>query len=152
MVPQYINFLHIAKCAGTSLMKDLVARDFQFEFHAISNNELCHAKIFDRRAFNIVYLRSPRAHVLSQFLHCKHSRWGKMQTEDRAGLSGFPRNGTDEADFAQWVDYFYSDSWRPTNSSLMNPNKFNDCAPAPAPPPRRHPRPRHCARPPHPRE
>ena len=53
-------------------------------------------------------LRSPRAHVYSQFLQCKHDEWGLRVTNG----TGFPRSGLDTDGFARWIQHFRGGRWR----------------------------------------
>ena len=114
-VPQYFAFLHIAKTGGTSLMHDMAARGHDLRINPLNNNEVCYNKSYAPAQFNMILLRSPRGHVVSQFLHCKHTKWGKNSIVDTA----FPRNGTDEEGFALWVAHFHNDTWRPWNPNAV---------------------------------
>jgi len=50
--------------------------------------------------------RNPRAHILSQYLECKHDDWGKWITNG----TSFPREGSDEAGFDEWLNHFLTES------------------------------------------
>lgn len=51
----------------------------------------------------MVLLRSPRAHVFSQYLECRFDNWGRKATKDSPD---FPRGGRVTADFERWLDHF----------------------------------------------
>ena len=69
--------------------------------------------------FHATYLRSPREHVLSQYLECRYGPWGKRQTK----ATRFPRGRLDfYADFAEWVQIFAH--WG-SNGTMGRHNDFN---------------------------
>ena len=107
---QEIVFIHIPKTAGMT---------FRFTINKLGqfnaqHTEKCYVHLIEhfhkRRphedAFTISFFRSPRSHVLSQFLECKYDNWGKRVTEG----TSFPNKAKDKHDFAKWIDHFYN-SW-----------------------------------------
>lgn len=64
-----IFFMHIPKCAGTSFTEDMV--EHVLPGTPIVSKEGCWGDARGSRVFTM--LRSPRAHVLSMFFHCKTS-------------------------------------------------------------------------------
>jgi hypothetical protein len=71
----------------------------------VGAGERCYDDIFLENGFNFVFLRSPREHVLSQFLECRYSHWAVQRTLG----TGFPSRELVPSDveaFERWVDYF----------------------------------------------
>jgi len=127
---QLYRFVHIAKTAGTSFLRD--ARQHLSNRTALVGAEDCYKNI---RSGNNVYfeklglgpgttregatpvhmsafLRFPRAHVLSLFLECKYDRWGKTLTKQRGPFAA-NSYASDMAAFGAWMLYFTSPSWSP---------------------------------------
>jgi len=104
---QPVRFTHIPKTGGTSLRVDLAALG-----HEIGHLEFCASAPdvgFLKGGWNFVFLRSPRAHVLSQFLECRYDEWGKTMT---AQLPEFPfPTGDDESAFEHWVAHFHNSTF-----------------------------------------
>lgn len=61
----------------------------------------------------IAMLRSPRAHVYSQFLECKYDHWGRKQTQN----TSFPRGNEAiaAAGFSEWLQYFLDEKTQDFN-------------------------------------
>jgi hypothetical protein len=105
---QAVRFTHIPKTGGTSLRVDLQPRGVE-----IGHLEYCAGAPevgFLEGGFNFVFLRSPRAHVLSQYLECRYDKWGQTMTAMLPEFP-FPRNGSDEDGFAEWVKHFHSSTF-----------------------------------------
>ena len=89
-----VEFTHISKTGGTSLFKELYALE-----RALNNSgELGRMeKCFDAYkipiARTMLMVRSPAAHVYSQFAECRDSQWGKRTTEG----TQFPRSNAASA-------------------------------------------------------
>ena len=88
-----ISFTHIPKCSGTS---------FTREMHPRKANQDCYNHMRHSDKMNCVFLRSPRAHVQSQFLECVYDGWGKKVTKHTA----FPRTKDKDDDFESWIRHF----------------------------------------------
>jgi hypothetical protein len=87
-----IRYVHIPKTGGSSLASKwkIFAPEECFDHVAAGAN------------FTMASLRSPRAHVHSLFLECRHSRWGRTQTNGTA----FPRTDNATADYSAWLQHF----------------------------------------------
>jgi hypothetical protein len=98
------RLIHIPKTAGTSLGKDAKNDDFVQSLNMrFLNWEWCFPPHRKDDAFHLMMLRSPRAHVMSQFLECKYDWWGKLVTQNTT----FPRTLDDDLGFAVWLDHFW---------------------------------------------
>jgi hypothetical protein len=133
------SFVHISKCAGASLILELqkyLSKEQVFprrkrgaEFSVHAQNQLIQSK-----HYNLTSLKSPRHHVFSLFMECKHDKWGRKVTNG----TDFPRSGSsiadDEHDFQIWLNHFvntiYSYSGRSFDLSLSETNDFNCYHPA----------------------
>lgn len=86
------TFVHIPKCAGTSFEKD-------FKRNLESSGEVCLMPHLHPSS-TVMFFRSPRQHVLSQFVHCAHNPYHAghhLPAAMRADYaSGFPK----------WLDHF----------------------------------------------
>jgi len=101
---QEFRLIHIPKTAGTSLGKDVKLDNYvQSLDMRVLNWEWCFPPHQKSDAFHLMMLRSPRAHVMSQFLECKYDWWGKMVTQN----TSFPRTLEDTLGFAVWLDHFW---------------------------------------------
>jgi len=98
------RLIHIPKTAGTSLGKDVKNDAFVESLNLrVLNWEWCFPPHRKDDAFHLMMLRSPRAHVMSQFLECKYDWWGKAVTQNTA----FPHSLDDDLGFAVWLDHFW---------------------------------------------
>jgi hypothetical protein len=88
----HIRYVHIPKTGGASLAKKW----------KIFAPEECFDHVTAGGNFTMVSLRSPRAHVHSLFLECRHSQWGQAQTNGTA----FPRTDNGTADYVSWLRHF----------------------------------------------
>mmetsp|Transcript_32288 Transcript_32288/g.99543 ORF Transcript_32288/g.99543 Transcript_32288/m.99543 type:complete len:350 (+) Transcript_32288:416-1465(+) len=95
-----ITFLHITKVAGVSTTREFRARSYK---NVSVPGEPCFADVYDPARRHVVLLRSPRAHVFSQYLECRFDNWGRKATKDSPD---FPRGGRVTADFERWLDHF----------------------------------------------
>lgn len=99
---EQLVLVHVPKTAGTSLKHDLL------ETHSLpvaQSLEHCAPSLRDASpdARLVVVVRRPRAHVLSQFMHCKYFHSGKR---DAHSHPAFDRAEDDALGFARWVEHF----------------------------------------------
>ena len=104
----WLRFLHIPKCAGTSFNTELTQAGFTLT-ESSGERCLCNKPMSspgescnDPTVPVVTLLRSPRAHVYSQYLECRFDDWGKKVTKGTA----FPARGAIEAGFERWLDHF----------------------------------------------
>lgn len=95
-----LSFIHIPKTAGASLVKDTRHAFPHFYPRVMQGEE--HGSLYDRaqrpNSAHLVMLRSPRAHVVSQYAECRYDRWGMKVTTPE-----FPRSRSFEEDFEKWI-------------------------------------------------
>lgn len=119
---QPMVIMHISKTGGSSLLQQLAAdKETSLlgydEPEFFSRWEQCLSLLDTSRAtevqfkmrprnFVLTFFRTPRSHVLSQYLECRFDPWGQNVTNQ----TSFPRNGSQIDDFVQWIDHFH-DSW-----------------------------------------
>ena len=90
-----ISFTHIPKCSGTSFIIEMKPKySHQNCYHAMRNHVI--------NTMNVVFLRSPRKHVKSQFSECYYDSWGKTVTKN----TNFPRTDNVTNDYYTWIDHF----------------------------------------------
>ena len=63
---------HCPKTGGT-LLREILKSELSPRGHAVEGSEACYRYARTAGAFHVSALRSPRAHVLSQFYHCRLS-------------------------------------------------------------------------------
>jgi len=111
----WYSFVHISKCGGSSFIEwandhktggGAVLKTFKLKIDNGKKQKLMQVKgqergnLFDLattpHATRLVFLRSPRAHVLSMFKECKYSPWGKktIQSRKKHGLETIPHQGS----------------------------------------------------------
>lgn len=99
--PIRTNFIHIPKCAGASFAVDLEASGIH-----VKDREMCFGQMYEGPISSTIYmtvLRSPRSHVLSQYMECRYSPWGSEAVKD----TNFPQSHEDfYIDFAKWVLFY----------------------------------------------
>lgn len=108
-----VSYTHIPKTGGTSLESELYALQNATPVgwaHRLGGHERCFHHMFDESAFNIILLRSPRAHVLSQFLECRYDAWGRSATRG-TGFEALVAGAEDEEAFGSWVAHFQPGRW-----------------------------------------
>lgn len=76
------NFLHIPKCAGVSFYREMKDK-INFSDYSPGNNEVCmhymkKTKVNDYKY--VTFVRNPLNHILSQYIMCRYSPWGKQET------------------------------------------------------------------------
>mmetsp|Transcript_14902 Transcript_14902/g.38459 ORF Transcript_14902/g.38459 Transcript_14902/m.38459 type:complete len:788 (-) Transcript_14902:128-2491(-) len=114
-VGQPVALVHIPKAGGTSLLalmnKSASISDFGgngwFDPDFTGKWEQCFSHVRTKDNFVVSMVRSPRAHVLSQFLECRYDTWGKQATE----YKNFPRAASEQEDFVSWLSTFTSE-WK----------------------------------------
>ena len=108
----------------TSLIRELnSANDSAIDPHTFNDYEKCFAQLRRDNAYHITMLRSPRAHVLSQYLECCFDQWGR-ETTANTGIACETDGGQFSSHaFASWVSHF-ADEWTTERGD------FNCCAQA----------------------
>lgn len=107
-----INFLHIPKTAGVSFyteMKHLI----KFSDTSPGRNEKCYYYIKVKRPPQypmVTFLREPVKHVLSQYVFCRYSAWGKSVTGRY--WDSYPDDMYEG--FEKWLEDYESPQWRKT--------------------------------------
>ena len=100
------SFVHIAKCAGSSWIKELQthlsAKRVFPKYLAGQEYSVYEQKQMFQSDYDLISLKSPRHHVWSQFTECRYDEWGKRVTEN----TNFPRDGNDTVNFDVWLDHF----------------------------------------------
>lgn len=95
-----LNFMHIPKTGGVSFYNDMKKLGIKFTSVSPGGNEKC----FPGKEYTM--LRDPRTHVLSQYVMCRYSKWGKTKRVQSLW--------TDEIDmfhgFEIWLDYFMNNT------------------------------------------
>tara|TARA_B110001452_G_scaffold265562_1_gene270459 strand:+ start:1155 stop:2159 length:1005 start_codon:yes stop_codon:yes gene_type:complete len=120
---------HISKAGGSSVNLIMAS-----EKQTIYAPEECARKLFDHswcqlarprsEAVYLVMLRSPRAHVLSQYMECAYSKWGMGVVSKSPEYRAFPRHSKGQpsgaqlaSHFDQWVRHF-SPAWTPEQGNF----------------------------------
>lgn len=121
---------HISKAGGSSI--NLI---FDAQNRTIVAPEGCARKLLDhewcqlpsasrRAAVHLVMLRSPRAHVLSQYMECAYSKWGREVVSRSPQHREFPRRSSGQPTPAElatdvdiWVRHF-APAWTPNNGNF----------------------------------
>lgn len=100
-------FTHIPKCAGTSFVSELKGKHHLYLKYEIAwKMEQCFLDLKESKGIHLVFLRSPRTHLLSQFMECKYTDWGHTKTKN----TDFPQQGELHEDFATWIGHFHSNN------------------------------------------
>ena len=89
---------HCPKTGGT-LLREILKSELSPRGHLVESSEACwYARTAG--AFHVSALRSPRAHVLSQFYMCRFSSWAEKHHP-------IARNYTEDySDFADWLSHY----------------------------------------------
>ena len=107
-------FVHIPKCAGATVVS--VLRDILPVISpgvGAAGSEVCLQQGIqafrprDPDTSYIVFLRSPRHHVWSQYTECRFDKWGVSMTRE---YTDFPRDDQTPLveGFGLWVDHYYN--------------------------------------------
>jgi len=103
-----IRHVHIAKTAGDSLKLEL------YRLGAVlASREACWSTHMANRSADdvaVVFLRSPRLHVRSTFVHCRNHRRRNAHKGSPTTWEGL---SNDERGFSRWLAHFVGDAWRP---------------------------------------
>uniref|UniRef100_A0A7S3UFS8 Sulfotransferase n=1 Tax=Picocystis salinarum TaxID=88271 RepID=A0A7S3UFS8_9CHLO len=98
-------FTHIPKCAGTSFVSELKGKHHLYLKNEIAwKMEQCFLDLQESKGIHLIFLRSPRKHLLSQFMECKYTEWGHTKTKN----TDFPQQGELYDDFQTWIDHFHN--------------------------------------------
>ena len=109
-VSRIFHMTHIAKTGGRSVRLELlrIARP-------IGGAEQCYVPFAHESRINIIFLREPRGHALSMYLHGAYA--GRTARRRAAGYPIDKEN--DLAGFARWVDHFAPRSWTPAKGAIQ---------------------------------
>ena len=112
---KYFSFVHIPKCAGSSIirtLKEVIPKEqFQPESEAGAESGV----FFQHRSeilfkeepdYLLIAMRSPIHHVWSQFTELKYDGWGNSITIGTEFLRTGDTPESDLADFELWLDHF----------------------------------------------
>ena len=123
-----IFFVHVAKCAGGSVIRNIGGIVHESPgTGTFATSETCMP--FIERTKNrgeeanewqfVTFLRSPRAHAVSQFFFQRHHGNFCHLNEMESGrmkemcCGNFPANEGDEAALSLWLQFYSSDKWAP---------------------------------------
>lgn len=97
-----VNLMHIPKTSGTSFYMKFKNK-FKFSDISPGNNERCfNHKKFTRNGYPIItFLRNPVKHVVSQYIFCRYSKWGKRVSK-KLWKQGKVREDMEEG-FEDWL-------------------------------------------------
>ena len=103
------RFLHIPKNGGSSFLSES-AQFIPVHSTLKGNKEKSLLETDPIRNITATILRSPRSHVLSQYMECKYDDWGQKVTRQ----TNFPGNRNKEKPLnglREWIEHFLGDSW-----------------------------------------
>jgi hypothetical protein len=106
-VTRIFHMTHIAKTGGRSVRLELLRL-----VRPVGGAEQCYAPFAHESRINIMFLREPRGHALSMYLHGAYA--GRTARRRAAGYPIVP--GNDLAGFTKWVQHFGHD-WAPTKGA-----------------------------------
>lgn len=113
-------FVHISKCGGESFIKwahqstnvrpdgtPTLPRFTPQRAHGTETGNLFDVEAHPNST-RLVFLRSPRSHVMSMFKECRYDKWGKhlIKKREKGGKRTVPHHRSHMEDFMAWVDYF----------------------------------------------
>ncbi len=111
------HLTHIAKTAGRSVRLELMK-----VVRPVGGAEQCYPPFAHDSRVNIIFLRNPRSHLLSMYLHGAYA--GRVARRRAAGYPvGLP--GGDMAGFAAWLDHFAPGRWTPAMGDFTSYNPLN---------------------------
>ena len=121
-MPSVVTFIHIPKTAGQSLIRDLESWSFVTLKRSGSSGNLedCYSGVFVPGETHVALLRSPRAHVLSQFVECRDDSWGRKMTKN----TDFPRGGSLLSDLDVWLESFPENGTNRGDFECYNPTNM----------------------------
>ena len=129
-IAKSFSFVHVAKCAGASLIHELAELLPHFRPRIEGGVDVEHPVAYQRKHLPGYYIlttmKSPRHHVWSMFTECKYSAFGKSVTEG----TNFPRSGdspeSDVKDFRKWLRHFAKEWPYATDDCFWcyDPNNF----------------------------
>ena len=118
------HLTHIAKTGGRSVHQEIK----ELTGH-VAGAEQCHPPFVHQSRINIVFLREPRRHVISMYLHGasvgrnRSSADRERRSWVRRQLSGYPM-GMDALGLHAWLRHF-SRGWTPTAGDFRSYNPLN---------------------------
>lgn len=121
---QELFLLHIPKTGGTSLnaeFKKLKLRSNKNQSVHVGSGEFCFEQSQMHNRFSFTIMRSPRSHVISQFMHMfthSHSKNG-------VHTHGYPHQYDDRSidkELEHWLDHFEYGKWKLENGSYADPS------------------------------
>lgn len=96
-----VNLMHIPKTSGTSFY-NTNQKVLKFTGVSPGENERCYQYVAAKNNHPVItFLRKPRAHLLSQYIFCRYSRWGKSVSRKNKFWSTYDRD--DSLAFDQWL-------------------------------------------------
>lgn len=105
---ELFSYVHISKTGGSTFITWVNASRFFSRFYPRVSAGQEHGHLYDRvqrpHAQRLVFLRSPRGHVLSMFKECRYDDWGVRLI--RSNLSTVPHAGTHQHDFEKWINFY----------------------------------------------
>lgn len=77
-----VNLMHIPKTSGTSFYM-MFKNQVKFSRVSPGDNERCYNFFKNKNDLQVItFLREPKAHLLSQYIFCRYSEWGKSVTKN----------------------------------------------------------------------
>jgi hypothetical protein len=125
VVSKVLCLTHIAKTGGTAALHQLVAWNYTLPGDGESCFEAVRAGTGARYP-HAVMLREPFDHVLSQWLYCSRSRWGKAVVAESLRAQTFQvwRKSPGLAGLQGWLDWFVDQPAQPEHFNCYSPDNM----------------------------
>jgi len=118
---ELFSYVHISKAGGSTFINWANASHLFSRFYPRISYGQEHGHYYDRvqrpHAQRLVFLRSPRSHVLSMFKECRYDVWGVRLMH--LNLSTVPHAGTHQHDFEQWINFYMRATGNVTGKKSM---------------------------------